>query len=153
MRTSPESGNVKSSKHLIRVVLPAPFKPTRPNTDPAGTAKLTERSAGCLPKRLLTPLKSIASAMSTLPHSRPQPILHEGCCVLEERQARSWRNLRRVTLLSLQPSRRPEGGRQYAVDYVWRGFMVERQHGIASHVWREACLCASLAFTALTLPG
>jgi MSHA biogenesis protein MshL len=31
--------------------------------------------------------------------------------------------------------------------------MVERQHGIASHVWREACLCASLAFTALTLPG
>jgi hypothetical protein len=62
---------VKSSKHLMRVVFPAPFKPIKPYMQPAGTPKLTEQSADVLPKRLLTRLKSIASDM--VPTELPTP--------------------------------------------------------------------------------
>src|ERR1700730_7447660 len=40
----------------------------------------------------------------------------------------------RVTAFSLLLSSGAGFGRQQAVDYVWRQFMFERQHGLASHM-------------------
>src|SRR5882724_4537262 len=122
---SPESGNEKSNKHLMSVVLPAPFSPTSPNMEPDGTEKLTERSATWTPKRLQTPLKSIAFAIAALLNRPPQPILPESSDALVGHRG-----------LETLHAGRP----QVKSDRVWpitgtigEWFMNERQHGIASH--------------------
>jgi len=57
-RTSarPASGTSSVARTRTRVVLPAPFGPSRPNTAPSGTARSTPASATVAPKRLVTPL-------------------------------------------------------------------------------------------------
>ena len=67
----------------------------------------------------------------------------------------------RVTAFSLPLSRGAGFGRQHAVDYVWRQFMFERQHGLArvsptGFVWltvmADGALLMALASTMLTVP-
>ena len=55
-RSRPASAAQKSSRHLMSVVLPAPFTPTRPRNSPRSTSRSTPRSTSDLPKRFVSPL-------------------------------------------------------------------------------------------------
>src|SRR5262245_5730029 len=61
-RTEPVSACNRPSTCLISVVLPAPLAPTRPNTAPRGTARLTRSSATLAPKRRVTPRMSMTGS-------------------------------------------------------------------------------------------
>src|SRR4030081_1770251 len=61
-RTWPESAASTPSAMRMVVVFPAPLLPTKPNSSPARTSKVTESSATVTPYRLET--RSISSVMS-----------------------------------------------------------------------------------------
>ncbi len=54
---------------LMSVVLPAPFSPTRPTTEPAGTRNVTSSSASLSPKRRETLLISTIARHGASPFS------------------------------------------------------------------------------------
>ena len=55
------------------VVLPAPFGPTIPKKEPAGTSRLMPSTAILLPKRLASPLidRAVAGMLMDSPYPRP----------------------------------------------------------------------------------
>src|SRR6201987_3523571 len=57
----PALGRVSPSSILIKVVLPAPFGPRKPNATPRGTFRLTPSTAARPPKRFVSPSVSIAA--------------------------------------------------------------------------------------------
>src|SRR5947207_1484470 len=59
----PPSGPMTVATTRTAVVLPAPFGPSRPNTDPAGTSKSMPPSAVTSPKRLVSPSTRIAGSV------------------------------------------------------------------------------------------
>ena len=63
----PEVGNTSPSSIRIVVVLPEPFGPRKPYTDPAGTARSRESTAVAAPKRLVSPADAIAALIRTPP--------------------------------------------------------------------------------------
>src|SRR3990172_11017109 len=66
-RTSPDCGFKSPSAHLRSVVLPAPFFPSRPTTEPSGTSNDRLSSTNLLPKYLVTSTRlSTDSAMIEL---------------------------------------------------------------------------------------
>src|SRR5262245_34863236 len=57
-RTDPADGSLRHARMLSRVVLPAPFGPSRPNSSPASTRRETPRRASNRPNRLETSMTS-----------------------------------------------------------------------------------------------
>ena len=69
----PEVGRISVDRMLMVVVLPAPFGPSKQNTVPASTEKLTPASAGVLPAKFFVRLAtSIAGAFT-------EGVLHSVC--------------------------------------------------------------------------
>src|SRR3712207_688149 len=64
----------------MRVLFPAPFGPTRPNTAPSGTPRSTPPSALCWPYHLVSRLTSMASTYGLL--TPPEPSQKYPGCVL-----------------------------------------------------------------------
>src|SRR4051812_16180887 len=60
--TVPASGRTSPRAHLMSVVLPAPFLPSRPRTDPTGTATSTALRTSFEPYRLVRPAAWTAGA-------------------------------------------------------------------------------------------
>src|SRR5579864_8303532 len=65
-RTAPRLGRSRPSSNRMRVVLPAPFAPSRPTTSPCPTARSTADTAVNAPKLLVTML-ACASGSTGLP--------------------------------------------------------------------------------------
>jgi hypothetical protein len=61
MEPLPAVGRMRPSSILIVVVLPAPFGPTNPQTEPAGMARSTPSTAVRSPKRFVSPAVDTAS--------------------------------------------------------------------------------------------
>src|SRR6218665_1133740 len=62
IRMLPASARAKPATHLTKVLLPAPFSPSRACTLPGSTFRLTWSIAVKLPKRLVSPQISSSSA-------------------------------------------------------------------------------------------
>src|SRR5258705_10916362 len=60
IRMSPLVARARPSSKRIVVVLPDPFGPRNPNTEPRGTARSRESTARCRPNVLVKPTVSIA---------------------------------------------------------------------------------------------
>src|ERR1051326_5804009 len=60
---SPELGGSRVVSILMVVLLPAPFGPSKPNTSPRSTSKLTPLTAVCSPKCLVRPCTSMIAVM------------------------------------------------------------------------------------------
>ena len=61
---SPASGRSKVGRMRTRVVLPAPFRPRRPNTIPSGTSRSTPANAVVEPNRFTRPLTRTAGGVT-----------------------------------------------------------------------------------------
>src|SRR5229473_1868882 len=58
-RTLPAAGIASPASTLARVVLPAPFRPTRPTLSPGAIWKLASASSSCAPARSSRPVAAI----------------------------------------------------------------------------------------------
>src|SRR5580698_3785791 len=116
----PDVGRTRPSSMRIVVVLPAPFGPTKPQTEPAGRASATSSTTVRVPKRLVSPDVDTASG----PPGR-SPVRYIVCSITMPRTlgTRTPRRARPAQMSSFRhgvssPSRTPRGAGQGKDDFV-----------------------------------